>query len=281
MAATHNGGAGMPMDIVFITYEATIRVAAFLGLLAVFAVIEALRPARPRITRRVVRWPANLGLAVVSTLLLRAFFPLLAVDVARLGTTAGFGLLPALALPSWLSFTVTLAALDLAVWGQHLIFHRTPLLWRLHRVHHGDPDVDVATALRFHPLEIALSMLVKIAVVAALGAPVIAVIVFEVILNSMAEFNHANLRLSTRVDRLLRWIVVTPDMHRLHHSQRIEEQLSNFGFSLSLWDRIFGTYRAAPHGSLNIGLAGVDLTAASTFSWCLLSPFGGRTKPEA
>jgi len=191
-----------------------------------------------------VRWPHNLGLFAVDIALLRFVAPGAAIAVAMTAEAGGWGLLNALALPAWAALPLAIVLLDLAIYCQHVIFHAVPTLWRLHRVHHADLEFDVTTGTRFHPLEILVSTGIKCAAIAAIGAPVIAVLAFEVLLNATAMFNHANASLPARAERWLRWFVVTPDMHRIHHSVRYEESSSNFGFSLPWWDRVFGTYRA-------------------------------------
>ncbi|MCB1748962.1 MAG: sterol desaturase family protein [Gammaproteobacteria bacterium] len=218
--------------------------------------LEAWRPRRPASGARLPRWAHNLGLALGGTLLVRVMLPVGAVGVALLAQAYGLGLFNTLAGAPALAFVASLLLLDLAIYFQHRLFHAVPWLWRLHRVHHADPAFDVSTALRFHPIEIGLSMAIKAAVVIALGAPPLAVLVFEVGLNACALFNHANLRLPTGLDRPLRRLLVTPDMHRVHHSVVPAETHSNFGFNLSWWDRLFGTYRAQPaagHTAMTIG----------------------------
>jgi sterol desaturase/sphingolipid hydroxylase (fatty acid hydroxylase superfamily) len=237
--------------------ETLVRLSAFLGLGALLLLAEATWPRRTLAASRRERWPANFGLVVVDTLLLRLLAGAGAVGIAYWAAAQSVGLLHALSWPTWIEFIVALLALDLLIYGQHRLMHAVPLLWRLHRVHHSDPGFDVSTALRFHPVEILLSMGVKIAAVVALGAPVWAVVVFEVLLNATSMFNHANLRLPLRADRLLRLFVVTPDMHRVHHSIHRDETDSNFGFNLPWWDRLFGSYRAQPrdgHDAMRIGI---------------------------
>ncbi len=240
-----------------LAHEPALRLSAFLGVFALMALAEALAPRRRRDFSRLQRWPANLGIVVIDTLLLRLAFPTAAVGVAMIAAARGFGVLHWLHVPPVAAFVIALLVLDLAIYAQHVLFHAVPVLWRLHRMHHADLDFDVTTALRFHPVEILLSMALKIALVAALGAPAAAVLVFEVVLNAAAMFNHANARLPLWLDGALRLVLVTPDMHRVHHSTRIEETNSNFGFNLPWWDRLFGTYRAAPRAGqegMTIGL---------------------------
>lgn len=226
--------------------EPFVRLAAFALVLAALVGWEFLHPKRQRSMPRRSRWPANLSLVVLNTLLVRVFFPLGAAGIALWGRRNGVGLFNVVATPGWLAFAVSLLALDLTIYAQHVAFHRVPLLWRLHRVHHADLDVDVTTGVRFHPVEILLSMAIKAAMVLGLGAPALSVIVFEIVLNATSMFNHANVGIPAGVEQALRRIVVTPDMHRIHHSVRREETDSNFGFNLSWWDRLFRTYRARP-----------------------------------
>ncbi len=240
-----------------LAHQPTVRLAAFVGILVAMAGLEALAPRRRRLVSRWTRWPGNLGIVVLNTLALRLAFPVAAVGLAALAEQRGWGLLNSLDLPGWIRVIVALLVLDLAIYLQHVMFHAVPALWRLHRMHHADLDFDVTTGARFHPVEILLSMGLKLAVVAALGAPPVAVLVFEVVLNATSMFNHANLGLPSSVDRILRWIIVTPDMHRVHHSVVVNETNSNFGFNLPWWDRLLGTYRpqpAAGHEGMTIGL---------------------------
>lgn len=246
------------MESFVLGHEMALRLAAFAGVLAAMLVWERRRPRRQAFAGgRAQRWGANLGLVAIDAALLRLIFPLAAVGAAALAETRGWGLLNAFALPGWLTLAIALVVLDLAIYAQHVAFHKVPLLWRLHRVHHSDVDLDATTGLRFHPVEIVLSMAFKVALVTAVGAPVLAVILFEVGLNALAMFNHANVRLPPGADRLLRRLIVTPDMHRVHHSVHRDETDSNYGFNLSLWDRLFRTYRAQPrdgHETMTIGL---------------------------
>jgi len=228
--------------------EAAIRLGFFLGIFAVMAGWEVISPRRALTVSKAVRWLNNLGLVAFNTLLLRLLFPAAAVGVAAVAAEQGWGLLNHYQVPFWPAVLLAVIAMDFVIWLQHVVVHAIPLLWRLHRVHHADPDYDVTTGARFHPIEIVLSMLIKFATILLLGPPVVGVILFEVILNGMAMFNHGNVRLPESVDRLLRTLLVTPDMHRVHHSVEDDEANSNFGFNLSLWDRLFGTYRAQARG---------------------------------
>ena len=237
--------------------EPVIRFVFFLGVFIVVAVWEAMAPRRRRQFSRWVRWPSNLGIVAVNTALVRLLLPTTAVAFALLGEQRGWGLLNNVGLPRWLAVALAVLALDLAIYLQHVLFHAVPMLWRLHRMHHADLDIDVTTGARFHPIEIFASMILKLAAIAALGAPTEAVLVFEILLSATAMFNHANIRLPAGCDRILRWLVVTPDMHRVHHSIVPQETNSNFGFNVPWWDRLFGTYRAQPaegHEAMTIGL---------------------------
>ncbi|MFC7693390.1 sterol desaturase family protein [Paeniroseomonas aquatica] len=234
------------------------------------------RPRRPQAIGRARRWPGNLGIVLLDTLLLRILFPTAAVGLALLAEARGWGLLPLLGAPAWLAIPLSVLLLDLAIYAQHVAFHAVPILWRLHRMHHADLELDVTSGLRFHPLEIILSMLIKLAVVLALGVPALAVLAFEVLLNASAMFSHGNVRLPLGLDRALRRVIVTPDMHRIHHSIRREETDSNYGFNLAWWDRLFGTYRAQPRAGqlgLTIGIGQFRDPAELQLDRMLLQPF--------
>ena len=247
----------MPFEEFLLTHEPALRLGAFATILAVMAAWEAFAPRRARSLERRRRWPANFSVVILNTLLVRLLFPVAAVGVAFSVQTEGWGLLNHFALPFLAALVAGVVLLDLAIYLQHVMFHALPVLWRLHRMHHADLDIDVTTGTRFHPLEIVLSMLIKFAAIAALGVPPLAVFVFEVLLNATSMFNHANVRIPNRVERVLRWMLVTPDMHRVHHSVERDETNSNFGFNLPIWDRLFGTYRAQPragHAAMTIGI---------------------------
>lgn len=239
--------------------EIAVRLGAFLGVLALMAAWEAIAPRRALAVSKARRWASNLGIVFLNSALLRLIFPATAVAVAVLAQERGWGLLNQHDVPFAVAAAASVVALDLAIYLQHVMFHAVPALWRLHRVHHADLDFDVTTGARFHPVEILLSMLVKMAVIVVIGPPAVAVMIFEVLLNATAMFNHANVRLPLAADRLLRLLVVTPDMHRVHHSVEEHETNSNFGFNLSLWDRLFRTYKAQPdagHERMTIGIRG-------------------------
>ena len=233
------------------------RLGAYCAVFAILAGWEVLGPRRSLRVGRKPRWPSNLGILVVDAVLVRLLIPVAAVSAALFAERHGMGLFHILGLPFWLRALLGFVLLDLVIYGQHFAFHHIPMLWRLHRMHHTDLDVDVTTGVRFHPFEILISMLIKIAVVLVAGIPPLAVLVFEIVLNATSMFNHANVSLAPWLDRVIRWLVVTPDMHRVHHSILRDETDSNFGFNLPWWDYIFGTYRAEPragHVDATLGL---------------------------
>ncbi len=251
----------MGWDHWVLQHEVTIRLSFFLAVFGLVALWEALSPRRARHISRWLRWSNNLGLVALNSLVLRLLFPAAAVGVAATAAEQGWGLLNLWAVPPPLAVLLSVVLLDFAIYLQHVMFHAVPLFWRLHQVHHADPEYDVTTGTRFHTLEIILSLLIKFAVLLVLGPPVVAVVIFEVLLNATAMFNHGNIRLPARVDRYLRLVLVTPDMHRVHHSVIVAETNSNFGFNLPWWDRLCGTYRAQPragHIGMRIGLKGMD-----------------------
>ena len=261
-------------------HEAPIRLGFFFGVLTVMAIWEVIAPRRALTIPRVRRWPHNLGLTFLNTFLLRLLFPAAAVGVAATAAQQGWGLFNVYALPPLVSALAAVVIMDFVIWLQHVMVHAVPALWRLHRVHHADLDYDVTTGARFHPLEIILSMLIKFATILLLGPPVVAVVLFEVLLNATAMFNHGNVRLPGAVDRVLRWLVVTPDMHRVHHSAEDDEANSNFGFNLPWWDRLFGTYRDQPrHGQLGMTI-GIhkyrDPARVNRLPGMLILPFRGE-----
>lgn len=261
--------------------EALIRLTVFLGLFAVFATVEALVPRRQRTQPRSTRWVTNWGIVILDTLTLRLLavaLPLLAVGAALDAGANGWGVLNKAGLPGWLTVPATILFFDFAIWLQHLITHKIPFLWRFHRVHHADRDIDVTTAIRFHPVEIAFSMLLKIGLVYVLGPPALGIVLFEIILNGTAMFNHANIRIPLKLDDFLRKFLVTPDMHRVHHSIHRHEHDSNYGFALSIWDRIFRTYIPQPekgHENMTIGLEWQD-DRPSKLGWALWLPFSRK-----
>ena len=256
--------------------EVLVRLSTFAGLFAVFAVWELLAPRRTQHHSRSVRWLNNLAIMVLNGLIVRLGIPLAAVGTAIVAQDQNLGLLNQVTLPGWFVMVVAILALDLILYLQHLVFHHVDFLWRLHRMHHADLEVDVTTGLRFHPIEIVLSMAIKMAAVLVLGAPVIAVIAFEVLLNASSLFNHANIRIPEKVDRIMRYFIVTPDMHRVHHSVVRQETDSNFGFNVPWWDYLFGTYRASPqagHIGMKVGIEHFRTARDLWLDHLLIQPF--------
>jgi sterol desaturase/sphingolipid hydroxylase (fatty acid hydroxylase superfamily) len=251
----------------------------FVGIFALMAGWEMLAPLRQSAIPRSLRWSNNLALVALDSGIVRLVFPVTAVSFAALASERGWGLLGALDLPLWLAMVLSLLLLDLIIYLQHRLFHAVPLLWRLHRVHHADTEFDVTTALRFHPGEMLVSITIKLAAIATLGAPALAVLVFEIVLNGAAMFNHANVTLPARVERALRLVVVTPDMHRIHHSVRPEEFNRNFGFNLSWWDRLLGSYCPRPQRDQQDMPIGLDRFREPRELWLdrmLLQPLRGK-----
>jgi sterol desaturase/sphingolipid hydroxylase (fatty acid hydroxylase superfamily) len=267
-----------------LAHAPVIRLASFLGVLVLMMLWEIAAPRRAQEFARWRRWPSNLGIVLIDALALRLVLPGAAVGMAVLAAERGWGLFNLVALPQAAAVVASVLLLDLLIYGQHVVFHHVPLLWRLHRMHHADLAIDVTTGVRFHPLEIVLSMLLKMAAVAALGAPVLAVLIFEVVLNATSLFNHGNVRLPARLDRALRLVVVTPEMHRVHHSIVRRETDSNFGFNVPWWDRLFGTYRAQPdagHLGMTIGIAQFRDPAELRLDRLLTQPFrDDRTRQD-
>ena len=258
-----------------VVHEAGVRLAAFVGVLLLLLGAQEAWPRRARPARRGPRWAVNLSLVAIDTVFVRLVVPLGAAAAALWAARNTIGLFNQLPWPALLEAALSFLALDALIYWQHRLFHQLPPFWRLHRMHHSDLEFDTTTGVRFHPVEIAVSMLIKIAAVAALGAPAIAVIVFEVALNATSLFNHTNLRLPAAVDRRLRFVLVTPDMHRVHHSIVRAETDSNFGFNLSCWDRLLGSYRAQPrdgHTQMAIGLPQFRTEAEQALSSLLLQP---------
>lgn len=261
-------------------YETPIRLGFFVGMFVVMALSEVLAPRRRLTLPRMTRWASNLGLVAFNSGVLIAAMPILAVGFAVLAQERGWGVLNQFTLPYWLAVMLAVTVLDLAIYLQHVMFHAVPVLWRLHMVHHADLDFDVTTGARFHTIEIVLSMGIKLAAIGVIGAPAVAVLIFEILLNGTSMFNHANVRLPSALDRALRWLVVTPDMHRVHHSVIPRETNSNFGFNLPWWDRLFGTYRDQPgagHEGMTIGLSQFrGDPRVDQLHWMLLLPFVGK-----
>ena len=265
----------------FFTTEPGVRLGCFVGVFAVMSVWELVAPRRVLHSGKPLRWGSNLGLVFLNSLLLRLVAPLGVVGIALFAESQGWGLFHYVAAPTWLAVIASVVLLDFAIYLQHVMFHAVPLFWRLHMVHHADLDFDVTTGLRFHTVEILLSFAIKAAVVLLLGPPAVAVLIFEVLLNATSMFNHSNVRMPLLLDRGLRWLVVTPDMHRVHHSVFPRETNSNFGFNLPWWDRLLGTYRDQPvdgHADMNIGLEEFrDEQIADRLHRMLLLPLTDRT----
>lgn len=261
-----------------VTYEGAIRLGCFASVLVIMLLWEIVAPKRVLRIARVRRWLSNFGVVVLNTVLLRLLFPTAAVGMAVYAYSRGWGLFNQFDWPLWLKTVISIITLDVVIYAQHRLLHAVPVLWRVHRMHHADLDFDVSTGGRFHPLEIILSILLKGMTIMLLGAPVLAVVTFEVILSASSFFNHGNVRIPGRVDHCLRWILVTPDMHRVHHSIEGDETNRNFGFNLSCWDRLFATYRAQPrttHEEMAIGIPNFrDPKRCQDLPSMLAIPFG-------
>jgi sterol desaturase/sphingolipid hydroxylase (fatty acid hydroxylase superfamily) len=267
------------MNEYILSHEPTIRFSFFIGILALMGFWEWIAPRRPYQTSKKSRWFSNLGIVVIDSLALRLVFPVAAVYIASLNESNSWGLLIQSGLPPWLAILIGVLLLDFIIYLQHAMFHAFPILWRLHMMHHTDLDFDTTTGVRFHPLEILLSMGIKIAAVFVLGIVPLAVVLFEILLNATSLFNHGNVRLPQPIDRVLRLFVVTPEMHRVHHSVIIRETNSNFGFNLPWWDRLFGTYRSLPasgHEGMTIGLSHFRDPGELTLPRLLTLPFTGN-----
>lgn len=275
----------MELNEWIIEQEIALRLGFFFGIFALIALWELAAPRRALTISRAIRWSNNLGIVALNTIIVRLLLPAAAVGVAVFAQQQGWGLFNYYTINPLLAVILTVVLMDFVIYLQHVMVHAVPVLWRLHRVHHADLDYDVTTGARFHPIEIILSMLIKFATIILLGAPVLAVVIFEIILNGMAMFNHGNIRLPLPVDRILRWLVVTPDMHRVHHSVEDDEANSNFGFNLSIWDRIFGTYRDQPRGGhegMTIGIHKYrDPKEVDRLPGMLMLPFVGEISEYA
>ncbi|ENC6732908.1 sterol desaturase family protein [Vibrio navarrensis] len=261
----------------------TLRFGIFITVLLLCAVWEHYRPRKALTVSKTVRWFNNLTLVALNGLLIALLLPLTAFEAANIAQDQQIGIFHQLSLPIWANVLLSVIALDLIIYLQHLLFHRLPWLWRLHRMHHADLDIDVTTGTRFHPIEILLSMLIKIASVFALGVSPLAIVVFEIILNASAMFNHSNAKLPLRLDAVMRKVIVTPDMHRVHHSVIVRETHSNFGFFLSLWDRVFRTYVAQPklgHQRVQIGVPEIRKAQEQWLDKMLTQPFRYQTKRQ-
>jgi len=260
--------------------EMWLRLGVFLGILCLCLSAQALWPRRKDIGVKPERWITNFALTVINSVAMRIIEPVSAILASSYAADKGWGLFHHIDLPVWAEICLAVIILDMAIYAQHVATHKIPVLWRLHKVHHSDTGFDTTTALRFHPVEIILSMAYKVGLVFLLGPAIIAVLAFEVILNGSALFNHSNLKLPLRLDRVLRTIIVTPDMHRVHHSVYPKETDSNYGFSLSIWDRLFGTYIAQPkdgHLDMTIGLSEYQNENPAKLIWSLLLPFKGKS----
>ncbi|MBI4849651.1 MAG: sterol desaturase family protein [Nitrospirae bacterium] len=261
-------------------YEIIVRLGFFLGVFSIMAIYEYFFQRRTLTTPKKVRWFSNLSIVFIDAAILRLLFPVMAVNLAQIAQETGWGLMNNVSTPYLLSVIVGVLTLDLVIYLQHVMFHTIPAFWRVHMMHHADLDFDVSTGLRFHPIEILLSMLIKMVVVLVIGPPFIAVLIFEVLLNATSMFNHGNIRIPINIDKVLRLLVVTPDMHRVHHSVVIRETNSNFGFNFPWWDRLLGTYRAQPsagHSNMVIGLSQFRDAKRLTLPWMLALPFIGDT----
>ncbi|MBW1785264.1 MAG: sterol desaturase family protein [Deltaproteobacteria bacterium] len=264
----------------FVTvHEGTIRLIFFAGIFVLVALAELIFPRRPLTTSKANRWVANIGIVVINTVLLRLLLPATAVGLAMWAQEKGWGIFNYVAASFWMKVVISVILLDFIIYLQHVMFHAVPALWRLHMMHHADMDYDLTTGTRFHPIEIIISMVIKFSAVILLGAPALSVVVFEILLNGTAMFNHGNLYIHTGIDRFLRLLVVTPDMHRVHHSVFPTEANSNYGFNLPWWDRMLGTYRAQPsrgHKGMTIGLNQFRDPSRLTLPWLLVLPFVGK-----
>lgn len=261
--------------------ETLLRFGIFLGALILFSALEALFPRRARKLPRQERWLTHLGITVIDSLAIRLLGPLTAIAVAIWASGKGIGLFNLLDAPLWLEILLAFILLDFAIYLQHVISHRVPLFWRFHKVHHTDRDLDASSAVRFHPIEILLSMLYKCGLVLLIGPAALAVLIFEIVLNASAIFNHANLKLPLGLDKVFRTVIVTPDMHRVHHSVIEGETNSNYGFNFSIWDKLCGTYKDQPqagHDGMTIGLAEHQSSAPAKLLWSLKLPFAKSSK---
>jgi sterol desaturase/sphingolipid hydroxylase (fatty acid hydroxylase superfamily) len=262
-----------------IAHEALIRMGFFLGIFVVVALVEVFDPRRPLLTSKTSRWFGNISIVAINTVVLRLLFPAGAVGIAIWVGEQGWGWFNHAPWPAWLEIALSVVLLDFVIYLQHVMFHAIPGLWRFHMMHHADMDYDLTTGTRFHPVEILISMLIKAAAIIVLGSQALAVILFEILLNGTAMFNHGNFFLPLKLDRVLRLAVVTPDMHRVHHSVFPNETNSNFGFNLPWWDRLMGTYRAQPmrgHDGMTIGLHQFRDPSRLTLPWMIVMPFVGK-----
>lgn len=257
-------------------YEAIVRLGVFAGIFLLMAALEIAIPRKERVLPKGMRWFTNISLVIVNTLALRLVMPILAVGMADYAAARGWGLLAFVDFPMWMEIIIAFVILDMLIYVQHVAFHKVPILWRFHKVHHADRDLDVTSGARFHPIEAVLSMAYKLLCVALVGPAAIAVFLFEVILNASSMFHHANIRIPENIDKLVRWGIVTPDMHRVHHSVRVSETNSNYSFFLTLWDRLFRTYVAEPkdgHREMTLGLDEYQTEQPANLGWAMVVPF--------
>lgn len=264
------------MQELFFQYESYIRLGSFIGLYALFSIWEISHPKRILLHSRRLRWVSNFGLIILSSILVRFIFPTAAVGIALLAEQNQWGLLYYFELPLLIHLVAAFILLDLSLYFQHVMFHALPLFWRFHRVHHSDLDFDITTGLRFHPFEMIISILIKFVTIASIGAPVLAVVIFEILLNAGSMFSHSNIKIPRSLEKVVRWFIVTPDMHRIHHSMSENETNSNFGFFISNWDRLFGTYVQQPrkgHTDMNIGLPDFREPKWQDIRWLIYLPF--------
>jgi len=261
--------------------QGSIRLSVFVFVLVLMALAEGLWPRKERVLVRQGRWLSNVSLSVINSIVIKLLGPVTAIAIANYSLNKGYGLLPLLldGLPLWLEVLIGFIVLDFLIYGQHVLSHKVPLLWRFHKVHHADRDIDVTTGIRFHPIEALFSMLYKCGFILVLGPLPLAVFLFEVVLNASAMFNHANVKLPFWLDEKLRLLIVTPDSHRVHHSTIVKETNSNYGFFLSVWDRLFNTYTAQPklgHDEMNIGLDEFQTESPASVVWSLVLPFKNK-----
>lgn len=257
-------------------YETVVRLSVFFFMFVTIASWELTMPRRELITPKWIRWRSNWSITVINTAVIQLLFPILGIGMAVIAAQNGWGVLNTLNVSEGFAIAIFILTFDLAIYWQHRIFHLIPVLWRLHRMHHIDPDFDVSTGIRFHPLSSLLSMLIKLSVIVLMGPPVVAVLISEVLLNATAMFNHGNIHISPKVDRVLRWFMVTPDMHRIHHSVVEDEHNRNFGFNFPWWDHLFGSYRDSPERSqesMTIGIEGFGQPQNINLGWLLINPF--------
>lgn len=264
------------MKEVFFEYESYIRLGSFLAIFALLTIWEISSPKRKLLQLRYFRWFCNIGLITISSILVRFIIPTAAVGIALHVEQEQLGFLNLYELPFIVKFILAFVLMDLAIYFQHVMFHALPLFWRFHRVHHSDLDCDITTGLRFHPFEMIISIIFKFLIITSIGAPVLAVVFFEIILNAASMFTHSNIKIPSVIESMVRWFIVTPDMHRIHHSIKENETNSNFGFFISIWDRLLGTYIHEPaqgHVNMQIGLRKFREPKWQNLRWLIYLPF--------